>query len=391
MAVTNWAFPNLEAKPGAWRRYWVVLVAFPNLYREIFAGSTLESFCLGMADDPLHRKLLDSYMRARARKEKHALKALQNGTDVRDIPGADTAIQAFKTRFDELNQENAQGLSEQQLPLLVERLSSAVCDYTFCEDMQPRIADRVIGPSGRNIADALAQQWLEFPLLKYLKQRFHPRAHHLRFDSLDAVTLRQPSDPSAVQRPPGQLPRYGAPHGGTNPHTFPYVTSFIGPVPPIPDPTSGLHFPQAPLLQFACTRDLFDPVWAASPEQAREIPFHFDQIPPLSFNRVYQVNTLENWRELVRRYPLEFTNLEVRQEFQRLSGKDAVFLGVDWERVRQDYDVVFFGFAAVLDCADVGVDIEASELGELAQSCAGARLTAVMYRVVPGSTYWLNL
>ena len=53
--------------------------------------------------------------------------------------------------------------------------------------------------------------------------------------------------------------------------------------------------------------------------------------------------------------------------------------------------MVFFGFAAVLDCADVGVDIEASELGELAQSCAGARLTAVMYRVVPGSTYWLNL
>ena len=105
MAVTNWAFPNLEAKPGAWRRYWVVLVAFPNLYREIFAGSTLESFCLGMADDPLHRKLLDSYIRARARNEKHALKALQNGTDVRDIPGADKAIEAFKTRFDELNQD----------------------------------------------------------------------------------------------------------------------------------------------------------------------------------------------------------------------------------------------------------------------------------------------
>ena len=391
MAVTNWAFPNLEAKPGAWRRYWVTLTAFPNLYREIFKGSTLEAFCLGMVDDPLKHKLIDPYMRARARKEKHALKALQNGTDVRDIPGVETAIRDLKTRFDELSQENAQGISQQKLPLLVERLSAAVCGYTFCEDLQPRIVDRVIGPGGRNRADVLARQWLDFPLLKYLNQHFHPRAHHLRFDSLDAVTLCQPSDSSAVQRTTDQIPRYEAPHGGTNPHTFPYATSFIGPVPPIPDPTSGLSYPQAPLLQFACTRDLFDPVWAASPEQAREIPFHFDEIPPLSFDRVYQVNSLENWRELVRRYPLEFTNLEVRREFQRLSGKDAVFLGVDWERVREDFDVVFFGFSSVLDCADVGVDIEASELGELAQSCAGARFTAVMYRVVPGSSCWLNL
>ncbi|SQC01505.1 hypothetical protein [Mobiluncus curtisii] len=103
------------------------------------------------------------------------------------------------------------------------------------------------------------------------------------------------------------------------------------------------------------------------------------------------MNTLQDWRELVRRYPLEFTNPDVRQEFQRLSGKDALFLGVDWDRVRRDYDVVFFGFRAVLDGADVGVDLEASELGEVAQSCTGTRLTALMYRVVPGSTYWLNL
>ncbi|WP_252893307.1 hypothetical protein [Mobiluncus curtisii] len=53
-------------------------------------------------------------------------------------------------------------------------------DYTFCENLQPRIADRVIGPSGRKIADALAQQWLDYPQLKYLNQRFHPRAQHLR-------------------------------------------------------------------------------------------------------------------------------------------------------------------------------------------------------------------
>lgn len=391
MAMTNWAFPSLETKPGAWRRYWVVLVAFPDLFREVFADSTLEAFCLGMVDDPLSRKLFVSYMRSHARKERHALKALQNGTDVRDIPGATPVIQQFKTRFEELRRENVQGASEQKLPLLVERLSTAACDYTFCENLQPRIADRVIGPSGRKIADALAQQWLDYPQLKYLNQRFHPRAQHLRFDSLDAVTFRQPSVPSAVQRTAGQLPRYVEAHGGTNPQTFPYISSFIGPVPPIPDPTSGLRFPQAPLRQFACTRDLFDPTWAGSPEQARELPFRFEEIPPLSFDRVYQVNTLQDWRELVRRYPLEFTNPDVRQEFQRLSGKDALFLGVDWDRVRRDYDVVFFGFRAVLDGADVGVDLEASELGEVAQSCTGTRLTALMYRVVPGSTYWLNL
>ncbi|SQC01506.1 hypothetical protein [Mobiluncus curtisii] len=205
MAMTNWAFPSLETKPGAWRRYWVVLVAFPDLFREVFADSTLEAFCLGMVDDPLSRKLFVSYMRSHARKERHALKALQNGTDVRDIPGATPVIQQFKTRFEELRRENVQGVSEQKLPLLVERLSTAACDYTFCENLQPRIADRVIGPSGRKIADALAQQWLDYPQLKYLNQRFHPRAQHLRFDSLDAVTFRQPSVPSAVQRTAGQL------------------------------------------------------------------------------------------------------------------------------------------------------------------------------------------
>ena len=42
MAMTNWAFPSLETKPGAWRRYWVVLVAFPDLFLEVFADSTLD-------------------------------------------------------------------------------------------------------------------------------------------------------------------------------------------------------------------------------------------------------------------------------------------------------------------------------------------------------------
>lgn len=386
MSVTDWVFPHLEAKPGAWRRYWVALVAFPDLYRDIFSGSTLEAFCLGLTDAGFKHKMLDRFMRDQARKEKNALKALRKGADVRDIPGSQRAINDLEDRLQELAQLPPEANLE-RLPFLAAQLSRAVCAYTFSSDLHPRIADRILGNKGRAKADTLAKTWMSLPPLQYLNQRFHPRAQHFRYPTVDRQTRGIVADGGAIERASGQMPTYAAAHAGTNPGTFPFLQSFIGPTPPIPDPESDLGFPDAPLKQFASTWNLFDPDGSQSTDQ----PFLFQDIPPLSVKRVYQVSSLESWRDLVSRYPLRFTDSEVLEEFRRLSGKEAVFLGVDWERVRRDYDAVFFQFDAVLDCADVGVDIEAEALGTAASSYPGARFVAVMYRVVPGSTLWLNV
>lgn len=396
MAVQSWIFPHLEAKVGAWRRYWVLLVAFPKLYEDIFSGTTLEQFCLRLGDKSMKSLMLDAYTRAQAKKERHALKALQNGTDIRDIPGSDVAISSLKLRYREVMDGTQAGLHLERFPYLVEQLSVATVTYTFFPDLQPRIGDRLLGSKGRAYADEISAIWLSLPPFQYLNQDFHPLAQHYRIGYLDEKTQKTVSTVDSIERPTGEIPRYGDPHAGTHPTNFPCIVSYVGPLPPVPDWSTGLSFPEAPLVQFPCTVDLFDVDWTGSELQAEHPAKRFENPPLVPFERAYNVNSVEAWTSLVARYPLEFTNRLVKTEFERLSGKDAIFLGLDWERVRKDYDVVHFGFNAVLECADVGVDIEPSLLTPYFSSveqlaASGKRFVAMMYQVVPGSTVWLNL
>lgn len=396
MTVRNWIFPHLEAQVGAWRRYWVLLVAFPNLYEEIFRGTPLEQFCLHLGDKSMKRLMMDAYTRTQAKKERRALKALQNGADVRDIPGSDVAITSLQLRYRELLYGVKNGVHQSQIPYLVEQLSAATVTYTFFPDLQPRVGDRLLGLKGRNMADEISAAWLSLPPFEYLNQEFHPLAQYYRVPYLDEITQNPSSTGESIQRGERQIPRYGDPHAGTRPTIFPYIVSYIGPMPPVSDWTSGLAYPQAPLVQFPCSVDLFDADWTGSDLQSEHPAQRFENPPAPPFERAYNVNSLSAWVDLVTRYPLEFTNPLVKTEFQRLSGKDAIFLGVDWERTRQDYDVVHFCFNAVLECADVGVPLDTESLAThfdaVAQLAAsGQQFVAMMYQVVPGSTVWLNL
>ena len=168
MTVQNWIFPHLEAQVGAWRRFWVLLVAFPNLYEEIFRSTPLEQFCLHLGDKSMRRLMMDAYTRAQAKKEKRALKALQNGANVRDIPGSDVAITSLRLRYSEILDGLRNGVSPEQLPHLVERLSAASVTYTFFPDLQPRVGDQLLGIRGRKVADKIASFWLSLPPLEYL-------------------------------------------------------------------------------------------------------------------------------------------------------------------------------------------------------------------------------
>ncbi|EEZ92327.1 hypothetical protein HMPREF0578_1610 [Mobiluncus mulieris 28-1] len=396
MTVQNWILPHLEAQVGAWRRFWVLLVAFPNLYEEIFRSTPLEQFCLHLGDKSMRRLMMDAYTRAQAKKEKRALKALQNGANVRDIPGSDVAITSLRLRYSEILDGLRNGVSPEQLPHLVERLSAASVTYTFFPDLQPRVGDQLLGIRGRKVADKIASFWLSLPPLEYLNQEFHPLAQHYRIPFLDEKTQHTVSTVESVVREPRKIPGYGDPHAGTHPSNFPYIVSYIGPTPPVPDWSSGLSFPEAPLVQFPCTVDLFDADWTGCELQPENPAQRFENPPAPPFERAYNVNSLTAWVDLVTRYPLEFTNPLVKTEFQRLSGKDAIFLGIDWEEARKDYDVIHFCFQAVLECADVGVELDAARLGEnfdgVAQLAAsGQKYVAMMYQVVPGSTVWLNL
>lgn len=396
MPVNNWIFPHLEANTGAWRRFWVLLVAFPNLYEDIFRGTTLEQFCLHLGDKSVKRLMTDVYTRAQVKKEKRALKALQNGADVRDIPGSDVAITSLDLRYEEMLHTIRSGTHQEQIPYLVEKLSAATVSYTFFPDLQPRVGDQLLGLKGRIIADEISAAWLSLPPFQYLNQDFHPLAQHYRIPYLDEGTQNPVSTAESVVREERKFPCYDDPHAGTRPTNFPFIISYIGPTPPVPDWSTGLSFPEAPLVQFPCTVDLFDVDWAGSEAQQQNPAVRFENPPAPPFERAYNVNSVQAWTDLVSRYPLEFTNRLVKQEFQRLSGKDAIFLGLDWERVREDYDVVHFGFNAVLECADVGVPLNPEKLAgnfDLVAllAASGTQFVAMMYQVVPGSTVWLNL
>lgn len=388
MAVIDWIFPRLEAKPGAWRRYWVQLVAFPPSEPSPISESALSRFCLCMGDASMKRRLLDADSRQQAKKERQALRELQRGVDVRDLPGTDFLIRMITLKFQELEQRVADGSYLQKMPLLVGRLSQCAYEYTFRPDIEARVFDRLLGAAGRKTADGIANAWLKHPTLEYLNQDFHPLAEHYRYPYFDKLTKESPSSSSSIERADGRLPRYPEAHGGTNPATFPYEVTFVGPTPYLPDPTSELDFSEAPLVQLPCTLPMFERDWPGSdsPETSRVERFESAELVP--FNRAYQVNSRLAWLNLVKRYPLEMSNEQIRSEFQRLTGMQAVFLGVDWEKVREDYDVVHFAMNAVLECADVGLEVE---LPEFATAYPGIHFAAVMYRVVPGSTIWLNL
>lgn len=396
VSVNNWIFPHLEAQVGAWRRFWVLLVAFPNLYEDIFCRTPLEQFCLHLGDKSLKRLMTDAYTRSQAKKEKHALKALQEGINVRDIPGSDVAITSLQLRYQEILYGIRNGIHPDQIPYLVERLSAAAASYTFFPDLQPRVGDQLLGVNGRNRADEISAAWLSLPPFEYLNQDFHPLAQHYRIPYLDEKTQKTVSTPDSVVREERRIPIYKDPHAGAHPTNFPFIVSYIGPTPPVPDWSSGLSFPDAPLVQLPCTVDLFDADWVGSEEQREHPAVRFENPPVPPIERVYNINSLQAWVDLVTRYPLEFANRQVRTEFQRLSGKDAIFLGLDWESVRRDYDVVHFGFKAVLECADVGIPVNPEKLAEKYDlvalvAASGQQFVAMMYQAVPGSTVWLNL
>ena len=384
MAIDDWVFPKLEANLGAWRRFWVQQVVLPNFGRDIVHDTPLAGYAQYLSTSSVKRMMLDTISRAEAKSEKRALKALQNGADVRDLPGSDVAIASLRQVYQEIQHWTTTEFVEGNFYHLMERLSTAVMSYTYCPNLEPRLCDRLIGPQGRQFADSVSRAWMSYPVFQFLNQPFHPAAQHFRVDYLDAQTAKPEDSPDSVTRPSGGLPRSAAAHGGTNPHTCPYFISYIGPMPPIagvPDEDGNFT-----LVETACSLNLFDTDWPGSPEEAQHPALLWESVPQVPYQRAYQVDSVQAWVDLVTRYPLEFTNDLVREEFARLTGKRAVFLGVDWERVRQDYDVVHFGFEAVLDCADVAVGVSVPE----GWVPAGSEVCAVMYRVVPASTVWLQ-
>ena len=174
MAIDDWVFPKLEANLGAWRRFWVQQVVLPNFGRDIVHDTPLAGYAQYLSTSSVKRMMLDTISRAEAKSEKRALKALQNGADVRDLPGSDVAIASLRQVYQEIQHWTTTEFVEGNFYHLMERLSTAVMSYTYCPNLEPRLCDRLIGPQGRQIADSVSRAWMSYPVFQFLNQPFHP-------------------------------------------------------------------------------------------------------------------------------------------------------------------------------------------------------------------------
>lgn len=389
MSGENWVFPNLEAIPGAWRRYWVHRIAFPNFYWDMLHGTPLSGYTLRNLNVPLKHQFFDPLSRRAARRSRQALKALQNGAEIRDLPGAGTAIADMKLRLEELAAQTRAGIFAGSLPFLTEHLSTACGTYTYLPDLEARLADHLLGSSGRRLADTIAQQWLAMPALKFLDQSFHPLAQHFRVDCREKTTPEEWE--SQVQRTPGKIPIFNGVSPYFDASSLPTEVTYVGPTPPVADYTAQDADEEIPVRQLSCTLELFDLDWDSSPEAQTGAPKRFENPPTVPFSRAYQVDSLDSWVDLVARYPLELVDAGTKSEFQRLTACEGVILSIDWGRLRKDFDVVHFTLGAVLECADVALAIPAEKLSAHFAVLPGVRYSAFLHRCVPGSTVWLHL
>ncbi len=93
--------------------------------------------------------------------------------------------------------------------------------------------------------------------------------------------------------------------------------------------------------------------------------------------RVRTIDTVEDWADLCRRWPLDVSRTTRRNDWQRATGRDSDWVVPDWSGVAEDHDVVHLTAAGWFRTSGVAIPVDADT-------------SSVVAGWMPDMEYWLT-